>query len=196
MTVSGPESVVKFVVAARADVVIDPSGIFVDRDVPLIPVDQLGNRLTPVRVDPPTVHVTIPVFSNLKTKALAVNPVVTGTPPTGYVIESVVVTPPIVTVEGDPAGLAAVAQADTEPIPIGAATGTIDVDVKLALPANVLPIGQPTVHVTITLRAQAGSRTFDGRGGPDRAPAGLHVPALDRDGPDDGRRPAGRPRSA
>ena len=53
--------------------------------MPLIAVDVLGNAKSPVKIDPPTVHVSIAVFTNAQTKALAVNPDVTGTPPTGYV---------------------------------------------------------------------------------------------------------------
>ena len=111
VSVSGPDSVVKFVVAAQADVLIDPSGLPVDRDVPLIPVDQLGKRLTPVQLNPATVHVTIAVFSNARKKALVVNPVVTGTPPTGYIVDTVTVTPLTVTVEGNADQLATLVRA-------------------------------------------------------------------------------------
>jgi YbbR domain-containing protein len=158
--VSGPDSVVKFVVAAEANVAIDPQGLNIDRDVQLIAVDVLGNAKSPVKIDPPTVHVQIAVFTNAKTKALAVNPDVTGTPPTGYVVDTVTVDPPIVTVEGDPPELATVQVADTQPIPIGGVTGTISVDVPLALPAGVLPIGLETVHVTITVKPETGTATF------------------------------------
>ena len=161
VTVSGPDSVVKNVVAAQADVLIDPSGIPVDRDVPLIPVDQLGNRVSPVRVEPGSVHVTIPVFSNARKKTLAVNAAVTGTPPAGYVVDTITVDPPTIVVEGDPDQLATLVRADTESIPIGGATSQIDTDVNLALPPGVLPIGAATVHVTITLKAEAGTRTFE-----------------------------------
>jgi YbbR domain-containing protein len=160
VTVSGPDSVVKYVVAAQADVLIDPSGLPVDRDVPLIPVDQLGKRLTPVQVNPASVHVTIAVFSNSRKKALVVNPVVTGTPPTGYIVDTVTVTPLTVTVEGNADQLATLVRADTDPIPIGTATGTINADVNLALPAGVLPIGSNSVHVTITLKAETGTKAF------------------------------------
>ncbi len=160
VTVSGPDSVVRLVVAAQADALIDPSGLTVDRDVPLIPVDQLGNRLTPVRVDPSTVHVTIPVFSNAKQKTLAVNPIVTGTPPAGYEVDTITVNPATVSVEGDADQLSVLARADTDQISIGAATGTIDADVELALPAGVLPIGPKSVHVTITMKAEIGTKTF------------------------------------
>ena len=138
---SGPDSVVKYVVAAQADVTIDPHGLSVDRDVPLIPVDNLGKALSPVRVDPPTVHVTIPVFPNAQTKTLPVNPNVVGTPPTGYVVESVTVDPVTVSVKGDASVLATVTKADTAPISVGAATGTIDTDVELE-PADGRRLGR------------------------------------------------------
>jgi YbbR domain-containing protein len=159
--VSGPDSVVKFVVAAQANVAVDPQGLNIDRDVPLIAVDVVGNAKSPVKIDPPTVHVKIAVFTNAKTKALAVNPDVTGTPPTGYVVDTITVDPPIVTVEGDPPELATVQRADTQPIPIGGVTGTISVDVPFTLPAGVLPVGLDTVHVTITVKPEAGTRTFN-----------------------------------
>lgn len=161
VTVLGPESVVDLVVAAQANVVIDPQGLAIDRDVPLIPVDILGNAKTPIRIEPASVRVRIAVFSNRTTKALAVNPVVTGTLPTGYVVDSITVTPPIISVEGDPAGLSALTAADTEAIPIGALTGTLDVDIPLALPPGVLPVGRETVNVRISVRPERGTRTFD-----------------------------------
>jgi YbbR domain-containing protein len=158
--VSGPDSVVRYVAAAQADVAIDPHGLSVDRDVPLIPVDNLGKVLSPVRVDPPTVHITIPVFSNAQTKTLPVNPIVVGTPPTGYAIDKITVDPTVVGVKGDAPVLATVTKADTEPISVGAVTGTIETDVKLNLPTGVVP-DRETVHVTITMRAETATRTFD-----------------------------------
>ena len=48
VTVSGPKSQVDTVVAVRADVVIQPSGISVDQDVPVVPVDAEGQPVAPV----------------------------------------------------------------------------------------------------------------------------------------------------
>jgi YbbR domain-containing protein len=161
VTVSGPASVVSLVVAARADVAIDPSGLLVDRDVPLIPVDVLGNALRPIQVTPTSAHVQIAVFSNLRSKTLAVNANVTGTPPSGYVIDSIVVEPAALTVEANGDQLATLTRADTEPIPIGAVTGTLDLDVGLVLPEGVLPVGQDTVHVKVTIKPKIGTKLFD-----------------------------------
>ena len=161
VTVSGPESVVQTIVAAQADILIDPNGLIVDRDVPLIPVDVIGNLRTPVQVEPQIAHVRMEVFTDRRTKEVAVRAVITGVPPSGYVLDTVVVTPPAILVEGDPAALATVSQADTEPLSLNAITGTLDTQAKLVLPAGVLPVGASSVHVTITLRAETGTRTFD-----------------------------------
>jgi YbbR domain-containing protein len=160
VTVSGPASILSLVVAARADVVIDPSGILVDRDVPLNPVDILGNSLRPIQVSPLTAHIRIPVFSNSRKKSLVVNPNVVGTPPSGYVVDSVVVDPEVITVEADADQLATLIRADTQAIPIGAVTGTLETDVGFALPAGVLPVGIDKVHVKITIKAESGTKLF------------------------------------
>jgi YbbR domain-containing protein len=158
--VSGPDSIVKFVVEARANVTIDPHGLSVDRDVPLIPVDKLGNELSPVRVDPATVHVKINVFTNAQTKNLAVNAIVTGTPPAGYSVGTITVEPTSILAKGDAANLATVTKADTAPIAVGGATSTIETDVALALPSGVVAVGATTVHVTVTIKPEDGTRTF------------------------------------
>jgi len=160
VTVSGPASVVNLVVAARADVLIDPSGIDVDRDVPLTPVDILGNFLRPIEISPQTAHVHIAVLNGRETKLVPVNPTTVGTPPSGYILVSVVADPAAVLVEADANKLETLAKADTQPIPIGAVTGTLSVDVGFALPADVLPVGQTTVHVTVTIQPDTGTRTF------------------------------------
>ena len=160
--VTGAASVVALVTAARADVVIEPSGLNVDRDVDLVPVDELGNRVTPVKVEPSKAHVTIAVFSERTTHSVPVNPVVTGTPATGYEVVSVAVDPAVVTLQLDANELAAVSAADTAPVSISGATQDVAADVPLALPAGILPLeGTAVVHVTVTIHPIAGTRTFD-----------------------------------
>jgi YbbR domain-containing protein len=160
VTVSGPASVVSLVVAARADVTIDPSGLLVDRDVPLIPVDIVGNILRPITVTPASAHVKIAVFTNARSKTLSVHPNVTGTPPSGYVVDTVVVDPAAVTVEANGDQLATLTRVDTKEIPIGAVTGTLETDVGFALPAGVLPVGIDKVHVTVTIKPETGTKPF------------------------------------
>ncbi len=162
VSVSGPASIVDRVVAARADVIIEPSGLNVDRAIDLIPVDVLGNLLTPVDVEPSTVHVQIAVFSDSRSRSLAVNPVVTGTPAVGFEIGPITVDPPLVLVEGDNDELTALVRADTAPISISGATQAVSSEVPLDLPAGVLALGgDATVRVTIEIRQITATRLFD-----------------------------------
>ena len=70
-----------------------PTGLDIDQDVELIPVDNVGDRLTPVDVEPPTAHVTIAVFKQTESRPLPVTPVVSGAPAAGYEVTGIAVEP-------------------------------------------------------------------------------------------------------
>jgi YbbR domain-containing protein len=161
VTVRGPASVIDRVASARADVTIEPSGLNVDRDVDLVPVDDVGNRVTAVNVDPSTAHVQIAVLSEPQTHTVPVNPNVTGTQAVGYEVVSVAVDPAVVTLQLDANQVAAVPAADTAPISISGATQDVEADVGLALPLGVVGLEGTTVHVTVTIRPISSTRTFD-----------------------------------
>ena len=158
--VSGPESVVRLATAAQARVVIQPSGIDVDQTVDLVAVDVRGEVVGPVNVEPGSVHVKITVGSGLLTKNLPVFPIVTGTPATGYEIDTVTVAPPIVQVEGDADALAALVKVDTVPMSISGAATDLTRTVALDLPQGVDSLSGSSVDVTITLKPTAATRTY------------------------------------
>jgi YbbR domain-containing protein len=163
VTVRGLASVVDRVAEVQANVVIEPSGLDIDRDVELIPVDALGDRLTPVDVSPTTAHIQIAVFSNLESRPLPVTPVLSGTPALGYQVTAITVDPLLVSVEGDADAILGLTQADTEAIQISGATQDVVKDVGLSLPAGVQPAGgvDLKVRVTVTIRPMAATRDFD-----------------------------------
>ena len=160
VTISGAASLVRQVVFARADVLIDSTGLDVDQEVELIPIDGGGVAVRPVEVTPATARVTIPVFTNRTSKSLPVNPVVTGTPAAGFEIASVSVAPQIVLVEGDADQLATLAKVDTKQIPIGGLSSDETVNVGLDLPNGVIPVDTETIAVTIKLRPVTATRAF------------------------------------
>jgi len=159
-TVSGPESIVRLVTAAEARVVVQPSGIDVDQTVDLLAVDVQGEVQSPVRIEPNSVHVKIAVGSGLKTKSLPVNPVVTGSPADGFEVQSLTVSPPIVSVEGDADALAALAKVDTSPISLSGASSNLSRTVPLALPDGVTSVTGDSVSVTVIMAPTSASRTF------------------------------------
>src|ERR1700675_3233892 len=160
VTVSGPQSNVRQVVAVRADVQIQPSGIDVDQDVQLVPIDGLGNAVRTIDVAPSTARVTIPVFSNLQTRSLPVNPVLSGVPAAGFEVASVTVNPEIALVEGDADQLAGLVSIDTPAIQMTGVSSAVNVEAHLALPTGIVAVGDDTIRVAVKLRQVTATRTF------------------------------------
>ena len=160
-TVTGPQTVVAKVTEVRAFVSIDASGIDVNQLVDLKPVDADGNSLERIDVEPVQVRVRVPVFSDRRSKTLPVTPNVIGTPAAGFEVASIVVDPPVISVEGDANDLAGLDRADTLPISVSGASSQVAQDVGFALPDGVQALGGATVHVTVQLRPVTGTRTFE-----------------------------------
>jgi YbbR domain-containing protein len=158
--VSGPQSVVRQVAAVRADVQIQPSGIDVDQDVQLVPIDGVGNAVRTVDVTPSAARVTIPVFSDRQTRSLPVNAVLSGVPAAGFEIASVIANPEIVLVEGDADQLAGLVSVDTAPIPMAGVSANATVEASLALPTGIVAVGTDSIRVSIKLRQVTETRTF------------------------------------
>lgn len=158
--VFGPASVIERVVAARASVIIQESGIDVDQDIELVAIDELGEAVPQVNLEPRTSRITIPVFSDRETRTLPVNSVVTGDPAAGFEVGSVTVDPPVMLVEGDADQLAELVSVDTDQIPMTGVSSDRTVTVGLDLPIGVLAVGDDEVRVTITLRPVTATRTF------------------------------------
>ena len=159
-TVRGAESDVARVSAVRATVTIDASALNVDRDFVLTPVDELGDPVRGVEVEPPTVHVTMEVFKDRRTATVPILPTVVGTVAPGFEIESVTTSVPVVGIEGDPENLANVPNARTQPVSVDGRSADVDQTVGFDLPDGVSAASPTTVEVHIAVRAVSQSRTF------------------------------------
>jgi YbbR domain-containing protein len=160
VTATGAASDVARVAKAQALVRIDASGLDIDEDFPLIPVDSAGIRVDGITLNPSSVHVRIQVGSQLRTETVPVNPVLQGTPAAGYYITAIEVRPPLVTVSGEADALAQIkALVNTAPISVAGATGDVTVKVALSLPAGVESPGTTTVTVVVHLATPASTRT-------------------------------------
>ena len=158
--VRGPSTLIDQVVEVHAEVPIETSGLNVDRDVVLIPVDSLGERVSPIDVIPETARVTIAVFENSDTRTLPVRPAIIGTPATGYAVTSIEVEPSIVTLEGDAESLAALAAADTAPISVSGQADDFTTTVGLDLPPELALVGGGEISVTVKIQPVTESRSF------------------------------------
>jgi YbbR domain-containing protein len=160
VTVTGAAALIAQVDAVRADVTIQSTGIDVDEDAQLVPIDKLGNALSPLDVNPPTARVVIPVFSDRQSRTLPVNPIITGNPAAGFEIESVTVDPLVALVAGDADQLAELNQVDTDPIPMTGVSADEVVVTKLALPTGVVAVNDTPIRVSIKIRPVTATRTF------------------------------------
>ena len=160
VTVSGPESLVRQVVEARANVIIQPSGLDVDQDVALLPVDALGEVRSPVDVTPTTARVRIPVFSEPRTRTLPINAVVTGTPASGFELATVTIEPATALVQGDADALEEITRLDTEPISVSGLSAVETFEVALGLPDGIERVDEEVITVSVTFMAVTESRTF------------------------------------
>lgn len=159
--VSGPASVVGTVVAAQAAPVIQASGLSVDQDLALTAIDRLGDPVSPVKLEPDTARVQIPVFPNVDSRTITIGPVVTGTPAAGFEVATITADPTAVTVKGDAERLAALDSIETEPVSVSGASKTVEATVGLAPPDGVAPIDADTVRVTVTFRPVNSTRAFE-----------------------------------
>src|SRR5690606_13730424 len=102
-----------------------------------------------VDISPALVHLEVPVFEDLSSRTVPVNPVVTGTPASGFRVASVDVEPLTVTVEGDLDELAELVSADTAPVVVSGATRNLTVEVPFTLPTGVSVVGDQTARVVV-----------------------------------------------
>ena len=160
-TVTGPQTVVSRVTEVDARVTVDPSGIDVNRMVDLVAVDAEGTQLSPVDIDPTSIRVRVPIFTDRRTRTVPVSPVVVGTPAAGFEVASVSVDPVVAQVVGDANDLAAIDQADTAPVSVTGASSDVIRRIPLDLPSGVQAIGDGSVQVTVKIRAVTATRTFD-----------------------------------
>jgi YbbR domain-containing protein len=160
VNVAGTQSAVSQVASAVARVRIDPSGLKVDEQVDLIPVDIRGIEVGQVKLQPSSVHVTILVGNQLTSRTLPINAVVVGTPATGFELGPVTLDTPTVTLEGDADALQSLIKIDTLPLSISGAKGDVTGSVGLVLPAGVDVLGVSTVRITATIDATQETRTY------------------------------------
>jgi YbbR domain-containing protein len=159
--VVGPASVITRVVAARASVIIQPTGIDIDQDIELVPVDSIGDAVAQVKLAPTTARITIPVFSDRQSRTLPVSPQITGSPAAGFELASASVTPQFVTIEGDIDEIGSLTNVETAPISVAGVSSSRTIPVGLALPTGVTALDATSVDVAIEVRPVTATRTFE-----------------------------------
>jgi YbbR domain-containing protein len=161
----GPASLLPAVDHAAARVLIDSSGIDVNRDVTLEAVDVEDQPVDDANIEltPGTVFVQIDVRTVETDRTVPVRPQVSGTPAAGFALEALTVEPSTVTLRGLPDVLAEVASIATEPLDIAGAAENLSVEAALVLPESTRLADEsiePVVTVTATITPSRSSATF------------------------------------
>jgi YbbR domain-containing protein len=158
--VRGPSTRVAAIRAVVAPVSIDASGLNVDRQVDLQAVDEQGNLVTNVEIEPPRARVRIAVGRELASRTLPVVPEFSGSLPAGFSLSTITVTPQAVTVTGEATAVTQMDGAHTEPISLDGRTRDFEMPVALALPDKVTATGGAQVTVAVTVVAETGTRSY------------------------------------
>lgn len=160
-TVRGAQSDVARVTAVRAVVPIDASGINIDRDFTLAPVDELGEPVRSVEVEPASVHVSMDIVKDRRTASVPIAATIAGNPAPGFAAVRITLSTPFVTIQGDAADLAEIATARTVPISIEGRTTNLETTVAFDLPQGVTAVTPAEVTVRVLVRAINESRSFN-----------------------------------
>jgi YbbR domain-containing protein len=158
--VRGPSTRVAAIRGIIARVTIDASGLNVDRQVDLIAVDEQGNQVANVTLEPSRVRVRVAVARELANRTLPVVPEFSGSLPNGYRISSVTISPSVVTVSGEATAVTQMDGAHTEPIDLNDRTADFETIVGLALPDQVAATGSSSITVNVSIVEDTGTRTF------------------------------------
>lgn len=160
-TVRGAETDIARVTQVRAVIPIDTSGIDIDRDFALSPVDALGEPVRGVDVEPSTVRVTMVVIKDQTSATVPIAPKIVGNLGEGFEVARVSLSVPVVSLTGDAADLADIATVSTLPISIEGRTSDLDTTVAFDLPQGITAADPKQIQVHVFVRAVTESRTFN-----------------------------------
>lgn len=160
-TITGPESSVDKISEISASIDIEGLRETFRGDVRLQAWDNNGNEIDDVTINPGVVNLTLPIEQEAGYKEVTLRVPTTGHPATGYYMTSRLVTPQVITIQGDPAIIDTLPPLmDTQLIDLTGLRDDLIQEVSLTLPAGVSVVGDPVVQVLITIAAQQDSRSL------------------------------------
>ena len=165
VVLAGPQSLVARV--TRVQVTVSISGIRegLDQSVDIHALDPNNLRVTNVTIQPSVAHVTLPVTRQGGFRDLAVKVIVRGQVASGYRLDSISVSPPVVTVYSSNPDLvnALPGVVETQPVDLQAAKDNVTLRVPLNLPGGVSAVGEQTVVIQAGISAIQSSLTLSGQ---------------------------------
>ena len=132
------------------------------REMAVILTDENGD-VSGLEVAPPAVSVTAHFSRALQEARVPVRIEITGKPPEGLELGSVVVSPDHVTLRGTREALLGVTEITLNPIDVSGHTESMNIDIPLESPSEAVTIlGSPHVGVQVEFREAVETRTYMG----------------------------------
>jgi len=159
--VVGPGSIVDRVATVVAEVHLWEAKDTIEKMAVLSPLDEKGESLGGVDLDPTQVRVRVPIEQRLGYKDVAVRVLWEGQVASGYRISNISVKPSIVTVTGSPSAIEEIpGYLQTMLVDIEGATADIVERLLLTLPDGITTLGEQGVLVKINVTAIESSLTI------------------------------------
>ncbi len=165
IVLAGPQSVVARVTHVRVAVNITGIREGFDQSIPIEALDKNNARVTDLTIQPDAAHVALPVTRQGGFRDLAVKVVVRGQVASGYRLDSISVSPPVVTVYSANPDLvnALPGVVETQPLDLQAAKDNVSLRVPLNLPGGVSAVGEQTVVIQAGVSPIQSSLTLSGQ---------------------------------
>lgn len=158
--VRGPQSRVERVKMARATANVEQLRASYVSLLPLQGVDENGQPVEGVTLEPATVNVRIPINPIVGLKLVPVLGTIEGFPAPGYTVVNIRSNPPLINLTGSSGTLDTVDQVSTAPVDISGASGLITRTVPLRFPLGTSPqAGEPS-EATVTVEIAPLNRVF------------------------------------
>lgn len=159
----GPAPLVERVNQIQATVSVANARSSLQETVPVQALDELGQQVTGINIQPSQVQVNVPIRRRLNTLEVGIRAIITGTPPAGYWMRELIVTPATVTLQGNQEQLLEVGNfVNTLPVDVSQATGDLSVEIPLDLSPNVQVFdSEGNAAKTVTVQASIVPRRGD-----------------------------------
>ena len=158
--VRGPQG--RVVRVTRARVGADISGLAADYDSsrPIEALDSDGQVVAGVTIEPASGNLLVPIRSSVGIKRVPIVPKLSGIPAAGFVVSSVAVEPPLVSITGSSGPLDAISDVTTFEVDVTGTTATFSQTVALAEPFTArIGFGEPR-EALVTVEVTPIERTF------------------------------------
>lgn len=161
VVISGTANLIDLVDVVVAPVDLSSTTVDVDRPVTLQARTNTGAAVSGIRIEPPTVDVSVAIRRELFPRAAAVVPDLIGVPAVGFRVAGITVAPLTVVLVGTLDGLENAGPATTTPISLAGRESDLVATVSVLAPEGLTLEADATVTVRIEIQPVIGQIVFD-----------------------------------